>query len=414
MHCSEELIYELKRGLDIGHSVDNLYRRPWFRRVWVLQEAFMSKEANVLCGTRIVPWAMFRPFKIWIDSSLAFEDETWHSQLPDVVPHVLTVGNHKSRTYTARKDLLPLLCKGRVCAATDPRDKVFALLPLLEDARTENLSADYAKETVEVFAEVATWLLSVVGLSFLPCVRGGSKLTNLPSWVPDWSLYVREQWMIGLGGVYYPLSASGNTNAVAEVLFAVNHTPKLKVRGIAVDTIRTLSEDLPIRSDNDSLASFVSDCRSYRTQDPRGSVRLPKVRRWVPQTRDTRTYPPRWAAYLYGLPLENPLNESDHELAPIVSDFCAFRQLVLTERGYFGLAPKEAKPGDIVCCLLGSGVPYILRKTGNHSKGTQNCFRLIGESYIYGLMEGEALEGIDLSKIDQRDAPTPFEDFHIC
>jgi hypothetical protein len=330
------------------------------------------------------------------------------------VPHVLAVGNHKSRTYTARKDLLPLLCKGRVCAATDPRDKVFALLPLLEDALTENLSADYAKETVEVFTEVAIWLLSVAGLSFLPCVRGGSKFTDLPSWVPDWSLHAPEQCMIGLGGVYYPLSASGNTNAVAEVLFTVDHTPELKVRGIAVDTIRKLSKDLPVRSDNEALANFVSDCRSYRTQDPRGTVRLPKKGFWVAQTRDTRMHPPRWAAYDYGLPLEKPLEMSDHELAPKVSHFCAFRQLVLTERGYFGLAPKEAEPGDIVCCLLGSGVPYILRKTGNCSKGAQNCFRLIGESYIYGLMEGEALEGIDLSKIEQRDAPTPLEDFHIC
>jgi hypothetical protein len=29
-------------------------------------------------------------------------------------------------------------------------------------------------------------------------------------------------------------------------------------------------------------------------------------------------------------------------------------------------------------------------------------------------MEGEALEGIDLSKVEQKDAPTPLEDFYIC
>jgi hypothetical protein len=414
MHCSEEALYGFEPGLHIRDTVNELYRRPWFKRVWVLQEVFRSKEALVLCGTRLIPWETFRPFRIWVDSRPAWESEHWHVELPAIVPHALTVGYHKSRTYTAREDLLPLLCKGRTCASTDPRDKVFALLPMLEEALPKNLSADYAKETVQVFTEVATWLLSVVGLSFLPCVKEGSKLTALPSWVPDWSLHVREPWIIGLGGIYYPLSAGGNTNAVAEVLLSTYHTPQLKVRGIAVDTIRKSSKDLPIRSDSETLANFVSDCRSYRTQDPRGSVRLPRARHWAPRTSEKRLHPPKWAAYEYGLPLEKPLEESDNDLADKMTYFCSARQLVLTKRGYFGVAPSEAEPGDIVCCLLGGGVPYILRKAEDYSKGTQSCFRLIGESYIYGLMEGEALEGIDLSKIEQMDAPAPLEDFHIC
>ena len=115
------------------------------------------------------------------------------------MPHALTVGNYKSRTYTPREDLLPFLCKGRTCATTNPRDKVFALLPILADAQAENLVVDYAKGTARVFVEVATWLLSTVGPSFLPRMSAGSKIISLPSWVPDWSVHFREPWMIGLG-----------------------------------------------------------------------------------------------------------------------------------------------------------------------------------------------------------------------
>jgi hypothetical protein len=161
-----------------------------------------------------------------------------------------------------------LLCKNRTSVATDPRDKIFALLPILADANAERLQADYAFIIEQVYIEIATFLLSALGLSFLPCLKEGSTLVDLPSWVPDWSLYIREEWMIGLGGVYYPLSASVSTDTVAEVLHTTDGTTELKVRGVAVDTIRQLTKDFNIRSktkskpiESDDLAQFVFGCR---------------------------------------------------------------------------------------------------------------------------------------------------------
>jgi hypothetical protein len=61
------------------------------------------------------------------------------------------------------------------------------------------------------------------------------------------------------------------------------------------------------------------------------------------------------------------------------------RRLVVTAKGYFGLASKNAMQGDVVCILLGCTVPVILRPTGD---GT---YWLVGESYIHGFMEGEAI-----------------------
>lgn len=245
-------------------------------------------------------------------------------------------------------------------------------------------------------------------------MKAVTKLIDLPSWVPDWSLYVREVQMIGLGGVYYPLSAGGNTEAVAEVLPFTNSTTELKVRGIAVDTIRKLSKTIDIRSDNAGLAEFVSDCGSYRTQDPRGPVKKPALRHWRPRADVTRLHPPPWVASEYGIPLQYPDRETDNDMADKITFFCLGRQLMLTERGYFGIVPEDAVVGDTVCCFLGAGVPYILREVGHCCRGTEKSFKLIGESYVYGLMEGEAFEGIGMSNIRKKTAPDQLEDFHIC
>jgi hypothetical protein len=227
--------------------------------------------------------------------------------------------------------------------------------------------------------------------------------------------------MIGLGGVYYPLSASVSTETVAEVLHTADSTTELKVRGIAVDTIRQLSQNINIRSkitskpaESDDLAQFVSDCRRYKTQDPRGPVKQPALRKWWPRTNETGKHPPDWAAYQYGIPLRCPTAETDNDMCVKMTHFCSGRQLMLTDRGYFGVVPKHAEVGDTVCCFLGAGVPYVLRHVGDCYKGTEKSFKLIGESYVYGLMQGEAFESIDKSTIREDIAPDPLQDFHIC
>jgi hypothetical protein len=118
-------------------------------------------------------------------------------------------------------------------------------------------------------------------------------------------------------------------------------------------------------------------------------------------------------AYDYGLPLEHPLDVTDNEMADLITYFCAGSQLATTERGYLGLVPEEAKVGDVVCCLLGSGVPFILREVNTGRGGEQRCFRLVGESYIWGLMEGEALLNVDLTTAGEKAATAPLEDIHI-
>jgi hypothetical protein len=65
-----------------------------------------------------------------------------------------------------------------------------------------------------------------------------------------------------------------------------------------------------------------------------------------------------------------------------------------TSQGRVGWVPAEAEAGDTVCILNGARVPFILRPIA----GRDSVFRLVGEAYIHGLMQGgvEADEGCDI------------------
>lgn len=59
----------------------------------------------------------------------------------------------------------------------------------------------------------------------------------------------------------------------------------------------------------------------------------------------------------------------------------------ISEHGYVGLCPMEARPGDSVTIFLGVRVPYIIRNTQGGSFWT-----LVGESHVYGIMDGEYMQ----------------------
>lgn len=68
------------------------------------------------------------------------------------------------------------------------------------------------------------------------------------------------------------------------------------------------------------------------------------------------------------------------------------RRPFVTSKGLLGLGPKEMEEGDVAVIVSGGEVPLILRKRpdGGH--------QLIGEAYVNGVMDGEAL-GMGLERV---------------
>ncbi|XEV05006.1 hypothetical protein FSHL1_010293 [Fusarium sambucinum] len=66
-----------------------------------------------------------------------------------------------------------------------------------------------------------------------------------------------------------------------------------------------------------------------------------------------------------------------------------YRRPFLTDNGYLGSSCESTQAGDEVWVVSGCPVPLVLRKSGDH----EGCYTLIGESYVHGVMNGEAAEG---------------------
>ncbi|KAI1441573.1 heterokaryon incompatibility protein-domain-containing protein [Annulohypoxylon stygium] len=58
------------------------------------------------------------------------------------------------------------------------------------------------------------------------------------------------------------------------------------------------------------------------------------------------------------------------------------------DRRTYGLVPAETREGDLICVFFGASVPVVLRK--QRRDGRQQ-FIMVGECFIYGMMEGEAV-----------------------
>jgi hypothetical protein len=59
------------------------------------------------------------------------------------------------------------------------------------------------------------------------------------------------------------------------------------------------------------------------------------------------------------------------------------RRFLITEKGYMGLGPRETKVGDRIVILQGHRAPIVARHA------TSKHWRVVGDSYIHGIMEGE-------------------------
>jgi hypothetical protein len=90
---------------------------------------------------------------------------------------------------------------------------------------------------------------------------------------------------------------------------------------------------------------------------------------------------------------------------------CNKRKFFHTKKGFVGLGPGALRTGDFVAVLLGSDVPFVIRevwKEGDESIEMRReanrpipmdmKFQLVGECYVHGLMQGQAVKGIEIER----------------
>jgi hypothetical protein len=66
-----------------------------------------------------------------------------------------------------------------------------------------------------------------------------------------------------------------------------------------------------------------------------------------------------------------------------------------------GLAPAKCQVGDVICIFLGACVPHVLRP--NVETADTTTFRFVGDCYLYGIMNSEALGMLEKEEMELRE-----------
>jgi hypothetical protein len=88
-------------------------------------------------------------------------------------------------------------------------------------------------------------------------------------------------------------------------------------------------------------------------------------------------------------PEEMARNNLASKYLALMAAACLGRRACCTSSGHVGLLPAMTERYDIIAIVLGAQTPFVLRPVG------RNMFKLVGQCYVHGIMNGEAL-GFDL------------------
>ena len=374
-------------------SLVSLLNRPWFGRLWIWQEVRLAnKELHLLCGYDDLPWNTFcnAVFFLWV---------TPKPKIPEMgTPQDPWKGMDRVYRLCDPQPLLNLLhaldsTKDSECS--DKKDKIYALLNLVDQRGRRGLKPNYFKSVSEAYQDIVMYFLEThKHLWMLSFCELGKTVEDKPTWVPDWSspnvcnlLWQNRSSLaskahgkyVGDGILRVTGVCAGTVVRAEDTLSSGYHS----YRKIA-ETVKKIASSISMSDDYVGGGTMVDAvCRTIccnRFSD-----------RQLPANLGLPDYSQSKAFFL------DLLNVKDDEsLGPFtdyplwlngVSETLLGRSFLVTQNGYIGLAPRSIKPGDQVSLLLGCDSPLALRpdKTGRHS--------VVGQCYIHGLMEGEALLG---------------------
>lgn len=402
-------------------ALKKFWARSYWRRIWVVQElAVAGDRAMIGCGSR---WILRSAFDTALDTLLthrnnhdtllweALESEMdWFLNLSLICRSV-----NQSSGFRQFQDLEYLLYLTEHFEATEPLDHFFALLGLSQEEDRLAIPADYSRCFADTCAKVLLHIIqsteSLNVLSGNRCQKDG----NLSSWMPSFSDPVRR----GYGwNTFRQFRAAGSTKAHVNLslcrrvlsckgieigtisdlvgpfensrLEFFNVKTMRKMRSIARATLLTPSKSSHKTSKNQLNIAFWETLFANRKTEHEAedrlsleSERLNIVAKFLDEE-DSDT----------AVELVKSEDAFERSLMPFSCNLVStlrFRCFFGTSNGFIGVGPYSLTPGDLPILLLGADVPFILRSSGDE-------YHLVGDAYVYGVMNGEMLEQTDWAR----------------
>jgi hypothetical protein len=397
-----------------------MYGNVWWSRIWTVQEAVIPKSATF----------------VWGDASVSRDDVFRASRYL----RISITRKHFSKEFTKlrihfyellRRLLYPitgflrsnigegpldLLMRWRHREATDPRDKVYALMGLVPGNILPSAKMyDYEMSPSLLFAKV-TFDLIQEEKGLRPLI-GSCEMPHKTPDVPSWAIDFANRNRIGRRQLkwwnhshrYREFSACG-AHAVQTSLHGYGKF--LELTGLLVDEVEQTSSwvyelqyDAPIISR--ALSDFAKHCGDL-------------ISEWRIMHGDSLEYVAggTWNSALSRaligdlIMAELPLGRAKHahenylinlqaalhdkSSGSIRESFCGMvpnQAFFITKKGYIGMGPPNTKPGDQVWILYGGRVPFVLRKSlGDSASSETQKLKLVGNAYVHGIMDGQAVQ----------------------
>ncbi|KAI1876079.1 uncharacterized protein JN550_001575 [Neoarthrinium moseri] len=118
---ASRLKHDLEQRTAAEHTkqqLEDIFGRPYFKRLWVVQELIQAKSAVICCGTQSALWPLRG-----LESLRSLID----------IPRWTRYRNFRSNI--TEMNFVELIVDTRDCLCSDPRDKVFAILDAMVESR---------------------------------------------------------------------------------------------------------------------------------------------------------------------------------------------------------------------------------------------------------------------------------------
>lgn len=397
----------------------------WFR-IWVIQEVNSAREITIMCGKYEISWSKVEEVQNIMARHYTYElSKIAHTEpnLDRFAQCMERGGARKLRearlgSPNSLPDLHSLLCTFWAFNATDPRDKVFALVGLSSARDDSRLVIDYSSSVRAIYISVGTYILDFSKkLDFICSLPHGANPFDLPSWVPDWTVttkfcasltaFVRALVSDGKGS----FNASGGWSPVTEFR---QDNQILAAMGISLSCVEYIGQKGNFKSGYDFKAGIPILLNWYRLwNSSKASNAIAQFCIII-----------FWGRFGFGsisqFSTEELMQRILAAIAALAEEFCPGeivppdlivlrekfrmelwrarswicrstgliidRRFFISESGLAGMCPDSVESGDIICILLGCFVPVVLRpQPGGH-------YILLGEAYVYGYMFGKGME----------------------
>jgi hypothetical protein len=388
-----------------------LFKAPWFERVWVIQEYVMASQADIYWGNASIRFDFLGEAAVYVtenyDSVFKHYRASWGL---NNCKNMYRLRQYLGETVTFWQTFLAL----RNRQATDPRDKIYALLGLPISDRGPDccfpMKPDYTLSQAEVYHTTARKLLvERQEVDVLAHVQHGRQIRSTwASWVPDWNTNA------GAGDAFAGMNISNHLPANITIpedceTCSTNSYDSISVKGFVVDTIQSLTSDyfgdkkIPTRAYRlgpppertewlNAIAGFVTSYEKCFDDDKLANSltggHTMDEDLTSPELFNHMTDYHNLIAFARNPSESQPeYTERMHNLFNLVINTIARRRFFITGKRMLGLGPAAIEGGDVVVILFGGSVPFVLRPSddGRH-------WRLVGECYVHDVMDSRAVD----------------------